>query len=61
VSNFREQLRGLLPALDIHEAQQLDYIARLERKVERLEAERNELEKVLRDHDILRDGRLREL
>lgn len=61
MSNFRETLKSLPAALALHEDQQADYIARLERKVQRLEGERNELVQVLRDHDILRDGSLREL
>lgn len=61
MSNFRDMLETLPESFDRHMANQADYIARLERKIERLENERAELEKYLRDHDILRDGSLREL
>jgi len=61
MSNFRENLRSLVAAFDKHEADKAEYIARLERQAERLREERDELEKYLRDHDILRDGKLREL
>lgn len=61
MSNFRETLKSLPAALDNYMAQHADYVSRLERQIQRLREERDELEKVLRDHDIIRDGKLREL
>lgn len=60
MSNFRATLDSLKAAFELHEAQKADYIARLERKAERLALERDELVQILKDHDILRDGKLRE-